>query len=155
MPDHAAVIREFYAAFARRDAEGMAALYADDVAFSDPVFPDLKGEEARDMWRMLCGRAPDLRVEPSGIEADATTGRAHWDAYYTFSATGRRVHNAIDATFELREGKIVRHRDHFSFWRWARQALGPAGLLLGWTPLIQGKVRRTAAAGLAAFRARK
>jgi hypothetical protein len=44
------------------------------------------------------------------------------------------------------------HRDAFGFHRWARQALGPAGLLLGWTPLVQGKVRAQAARSLADFR---
>lgn len=154
MHPNAALIRDFYACFARRDGEGMAALYADDVHFSDPVFPDLHGDAAGDMWRMLCSRAADLTVETSGIDADDTTGRAHWEAHYTFSATGRRVHNIIDARFELRGGKIVRHVDTFDFWRWSRQALGPAGLLLGWTPLLRNKVRRTAAQGLAAFRAK-
>jgi hypothetical protein len=32
-----------------------------------------------------------------------------------------------------------------------RQALGPAGMVLGWTPLLRGKVRREARAGLDAF----
>ena len=147
-----ATIHEFYACFGRHDAEGMAALYADDVVFSDPVFPELHGEEARDMWRMLCGRAADLRIEVSGVRADDSGGQAHWEAYYTFSATGRRVHNVIDARFEFRGDKIARHRDHFDFWRWSRQALGLPGILLGWSPLLRGKVRATAAKGLAAFR---
>jgi hypothetical protein len=77
---------------------------------------------------------------------------AHWDAHYTFSATGRAVHNAIDAQFTLRDGLIVRHVDRFDFWRWSRQALGVPGWLLGWTPLLKAKVRAQAAKGLAAFR---
>ncbi len=38
MPSNAAVIEQFYAAFARRDAEAMAACYAPDVVFAEPVF---------------------------------------------------------------------------------------------------------------------
>ena len=34
---------------------------------------------------------------------------------------------------------------------WARQALGPPGLLLGWTPVIRTAVRRKARAGLDEF----
>ena len=34
----------------------MADCYHPDVHFSDPVFPSLKGDEARGMWRMLCER---------------------------------------------------------------------------------------------------
>jgi hypothetical protein len=87
-------------------------------------------------------------VEASGIEADDTTGRAHWDAWYTFSATGRSVHNIIDARFEFADGLIRRHTDTFDLWRWSRLALGPSGLFLGWSPLVQNTIRDRARRGL-------
>lgn len=148
---NAKLIEGFYAAFARRDAEGMIACYAGDVVFSDPVFPSLRGDEARAMWRMLCERGKDLRVEASGIEAGDSEGRAHWEAFYTFSATGQKVHNIIDARFELAEGKIVRHVDTFDLRRWAGMALGWKGKLLGWLPPVQNAVRKQADAGLRAY----
>jgi hypothetical protein len=49
---------------------------------------------------------------------------------------------------------FVDHIDDFDFHRWARQALGTSGLLLGWTPLLRNAVRRRARAGLDAFLAR-
>jgi len=52
-----------------------------------------------------------------------------------------------------RNGLIVEHRDSFDLWRWARQALGAKGLLLGWLPPVQAAIRRQAAQGLAAWRA--
>jgi ketosteroid isomerase-like protein len=148
MHPNAELLTRFYAAFARRDAEAMAACYAPDVVFSDPVFPKLEGVQAGNMWRMLCAAGKDLRVEASGIEADDTTGRAHWDAWYTFSATGRSVHNIIDARFEFANGLIRRHTDTFDLWRWSRLALGPSGLFLGWSPLVQNTIRDRARRGL-------
>lgn len=148
---HAALIDTFYTAFGRRDAAAMAACYHADVEFSDPVFPSLRGAEAGKMWAMLCARGKDLTIEHSGVSADDQTGRAHWDARYTFSATGRKVLNRIDARFEFRDGLIVRHVDDFSFYRWSRQALGPIGWALGWTPAVRGKVRAQAAKGLSEF----
>jgi ketosteroid isomerase-like protein len=142
-----ALIEQFYRAFQRKDAEEMASLYTDDVRFSDPAFGPLEGEHARNMWRMLAARATDLELTFSNV----TDGSAHWEARYTFTQTGRKVHNVIDARFQFRDGKIARHDDHFDFWRWSRQALGPAGLLLGWTPLLQKAVRKKALAGLEAF----
>jgi ketosteroid isomerase-like protein len=142
------LLQRFYAAFDRRDAEAMAACYTDDVRFEDPAFGPLSGDQARGMWRMLCQRGKDLRVVASDIEADASRGRAHWEATYTFSQTGRRVHNLIDAEFAFRDGLICEHRDRFDFWRWSRQALGAPGLLLGWTPLLRNKVRTQARANL-------
>jgi ketosteroid isomerase-like protein len=67
-------IRRFYAAFDAGDAETMAACYSPDVHFSDPVFPDLNGGEAADMWRMLTGRAEDLSVELAAHDADQRSG---------------------------------------------------------------------------------
>jgi hypothetical protein len=102
------------------------------------------------MWRMLTGRAKDLEVSLAEHEAGAERGSAHWLADYTFS-TGRRVHNDIHAEFRFEDGLIAEHRDSFSFYAWARQALGPAGLALGWTPIVRGKVQREARAGLDEF----
>jgi ketosteroid isomerase-like protein len=147
MHPHAALIERFYASFAKRDWAGMAACYHSDVHFSDEAF-DLHGADAGMMWRMLLTNGKDLTLEYSGIEADDRTGRAHWDARYTFSATGRKVLNRIDASFEFRDGLIVRHVDRFDFWTWSRQALGAPGLLLGWTPFLKNKVRATAAGNL-------
>lgn len=145
------LLQRFYSAFQKGDGEIMAACYDPDGHFSDPVFTDLSGKQAGAMWQMLCGRAKDLEVEFSDISADDDSGRAHWEAHYTFTATGRKVHNRIDASFEFRDGKIVEHRDVFDFWAWSRMALGVPGLLLGWTPVIRGKVQRTARRQLDAY----
>jgi ketosteroid isomerase-like protein len=155
MHPHESLIREFYAAFARRDAEAMARCYHDEVFFSDPAFPALRGEEARDMWRMLLSRAQDLEVVLEEAGGDAAGGSARWRATYTFSRTGRPVVNRISALFAFRDGRIVRHYDHFSFWRWSAQALGPAGRFLGWFPPLKWMVRRQAAAQLERFRERR
>jgi ketosteroid isomerase-like protein len=154
MHDHAALIRRFYGAFQQRDAAGMAACYAPQVRFSDPVFPDLRGERAGAMWRMLCERGQDLRIEFSDVCADERRGSAHWDAWYTFSATGRKVHNRIDASFEFEGGRIAAHTDRFDLHRWAGQALGLPGTLLGWTPLLQNRIRAMAAKNLDAWLAK-
>jgi ketosteroid isomerase-like protein len=146
------IIRDFYAAFARRDAEGMARCYHPEIFFSDAVFPRLRGAEAGDMWRMLLARAADLQVTLEAASADADGGLADWTARYTFSRTGRPVVNRVAAMFAFRDGLIVRHYDRFSFWRWATQALGPAGRLLGWFPPLKWKVRRDAARALERFR---
>lgn len=104
---------------------------------------------------MLTGRADDLRVELLEREADAERGSARWRAHYTFTQTGRQVVNDVHASFRFADGKIVEHTDEFDFHRWARQALGPTGLLLGWTPLLRSSVRRRARGGLDEFMARE
>ena len=76
------------------------------------------------MWRMLTGRAEDLEIRLAEHEAEDTRGSAHWLADYTFR-TGRKVHNDVRAEFRFENGLITEHRDSFSFYAWARQALGP------------------------------
>ncbi len=144
-------IRRFYEAFAQRDHETMAACYHPRIRFSDPVFPKLEGPAAGAMWRMLCERGTDLVVRHSNIHATDTEGSAHWDADYTFSATGRNVHNSIDAAFRFEDGKIIEHVDTFDLWAWSRMALGPIGLLLGWSPIVRNKVRGQAGSQLERF----
>lgn len=144
-------IERLYAAFSRRDYRAMAASYAADARFRDPVFGDLPGARIGSMWRMLCARATDLRIECGPIRGTDAAAECGWEAWYTYSATGRPVHNRIAASFELRDGLIVRHDDRFDLYRWARQALGLKGLLLGWTPPVQRAIRAGAARSLAAF----
>jgi ketosteroid isomerase-like protein len=145
------LIQRFYAAFDRHDGDEMAACYVPDAHFSDPVFTDLRDGEPGAMWRMLTGASDDLRVELVEHEADDDSGSAHWLAHYTFTQTGRHVDNDVRARFRFRDGLIAEHRDDFGFHRWARQALGPSGLLLGWTPIVQGSVRKRARARLNDF----
>ena len=139
-----------YEAFVRKDAAAMAAFYSDDVAFSDPVFTDLKGQDAKDMWRMLC-TSGDLKVQFSVKSQTAGVVKIKWIADYTFSKTKRFISNHIEATLEIKDGKTVRHIDHFDFYVWARQAFGPIGLLIGWTPFFKSKVQKIAMRSLRQF----
>lgn len=150
---NAELITRFYEAFQRLDAEAMAACYSPDVHFSDPVFTDLNGREAADMWRMLASRAQQFSLTFDRVEADDFQGSAHWVARYLFSQTGRMVENRIQARFLFSDGLIIEHHDSFDLWRWASQALGAKGLLLGWLPPVQNAIRQQAARGLAAYRA--
>jgi ketosteroid isomerase-like protein len=146
------LIEQFYGAFAECAGERMAACYAPVASFSDPVFGALDAREAGGMWRMLTGQATDLRIELLDHQADGDRGSAHWRAHYTFSQTGNPVVNDVHASFRFADdGLIVEHVDVFDFYRWARQALGTRGLLLGWTPFVRSAVRGRARASLEQF----
>lgn len=145
------LIHDLYTALQTHDGEKMAACYAREAVFSDPAFGRLQGPEVGAMWRMLCRRGRDLKVVFDQIHADADAGSAHWEAWYTFSSSGRAVHNVIEASFLFRDGRIIEHHDRFNIWRWASMALGPTGRLAGWLPLFQKQVRLKARQGLAAF----
>ena len=142
------VAERFYEAFMVRDHYTMGLLYAENATFSDPVFPLLNARGARMMWAMLLTRAEDLGIEVNILEDSPSRARVEWVAHYTFGATGRRVVNRIQTEMAIANGRIVRQVDRFSLWRWARQALGAQGLLLGWTPMVQKRIRAQAAHSL-------
>jgi hypothetical protein len=141
------LLTTFYTAFQQKDFLTMQSCYHTNATFSDPVFQNLNSKEVKAMWQMLLTSSKDLRVEFSNVKADDNAGTCHWEAWYSFSKTKRKVHNVIEARFEFKDGLIYRHIDHFGFRKWARQALGIAGLL----PFVQGKVRATARKSLDKF----
>jgi ketosteroid isomerase-like protein len=149
-----AVVARFYEAFARKDAAAMAACYHPAATFEDPAFGPLDRDGACAMWAMLLSRSTDLQVTHQVLGETDDCVRARWEARYTFTRTGRPVLNRIEATFTLEDGLIRTHHDHFSFGAWARQAFGVTGLLLGWTPWFQAKVRAQALQALASYRAK-
>lgn len=133
------LIDNFYTAFNQLDAEAMVACYHDDIVFEDPAFGKLKGEKAKNMWRMLCEsqKGQDFKVTHSEVTDDSS----YWEAFYTFSRTGRKVHNKIQAKFEFKDGLIIKHSDYFNLHKWAKQALGFSGSILGWTGFFKKKLQ--------------
>ncbi len=150
------LIHQFYQAFQRGDAEGMAACYHSDIEFEDPAFGRLRGKEVGAMWAMLIDRSKgQLQITYSDVKADGQKGQAYWEARYAFSQTKRQVHNKINAQFQFKDGKIIAHRDQFSFWKWTIMALGLPGILLGWTPFLKNKVRTQVRKALTRFQSMK
>jgi len=138
------IIHRFYIAFSKLDAETMVSCYHDTIIFTDPAFGTLKGERAKNMWRMLCAsqKGKDFRVTFSNIKTIENSGSADWEASYTFSKTGRKVHNKISAKFKFQDGLIVEHTDDFNLHKWAKQAMGFKGLLLGGTGFFKKKLQQ-------------
>jgi len=143
------LVESFYAAFNNKDFKTMAECYHADAYFRDEAF-ELEGKKVGAMWHMLCERGTDLALTYSVTEQNGVV-TAHWEPKYSFSQTGRFVHNIIDAEFEFKDGKIIHHIDHFDFWRWSRQSLGMPGLLLGWSSFLKKKVSTMANKALVSF----
>lgn len=148
-----ATIQALYSALDRHDGEAAAACYTDDAVFEDPAFGRLEGGAVKDMWRMLAERSDDLAVTlgEHGVAEDGRSGWAHWSATYTFTDTGRKVLNEIDARYTFRDGLIAVQVDSFPLRRWGAQALGPKGAVLGLTPLLSRGVQKQARSNLDAY----
>lgn len=149
------LIAKFYTCFQNKDFKGMQACYADNATFSDEVFVNLNASQVKAMWEMLCVKGKDLRLDFKNVQTNGTLGSAEWIAYYTFSASGRKVVNHVKANFVFENGKIVNHTDVFNFYKWSRQALGITGALLGWIIFFKKKVRLGAMKNLNDFMNKK
>jgi len=137
-------IESFYKAFTDMDVETMVSHYHDNVWFADPAFGALKGEHAKNMWRLLISsqKGKPFIVKAYDIKCTETEGSATWEAEYLFGQSRRKVHNVIHAKFKLHDGKIISHLDEFNLHRWATQAMGFSGWLIGWTAFFRSKLNK-------------
>jgi ketosteroid isomerase-like protein len=150
LPRDAAIA--FYQAMNNRDSDTMNALYSPNATFSDPVFPQLEGNDIQTMWSMLMRGAQNFTVQHEIQCADESSVRVKWIATYTFSQTGRRVVNEVETKMTFANGKILTQNDHFNFYLWARQALGLSGSLFGWTNWFQRAVQNKTHAKIERFK---
>ncbi|NQX92019.1 MAG: nuclear transport factor 2 family protein, partial [Flavobacteriales bacterium] len=116
-----------------------------DVVFRDPAFGELHGSRVAKMWEMLLSNPNSgLRVSFSDIQSGDDSGSAKWTAEYCFGPKRKKVINHLQASFEFKDGLIIKHVDEFNMWKWSRQALGPVGLFLGWSDSLKKKIRHMA-----------
>lgn len=151
MESNLQLIQAFYEAFQHKDYKTMQLCYDDNAVFSDPVFTSLQANEVKAMWEMFCKNGKDLSISINEIKQNGDQVKASWTATYLFTATNKNVINTITATFDFENGLISKHTDYFDFYKWARQAFGLKGLLLGWTAFFKKKVQTIALKNLYKF----
>jgi ketosteroid isomerase-like protein len=143
MQSNAELIQHFYQSFANGAIEDMVNCYEDTATFEDPAFGQLKGEDVRNMCRMLHESSKgQLKVTFHSIQENKDSVSAKWIAEYVFSQTGRKVVNEIEAHFVVKNGKIVQHIDTFNLWKWSRQALGSTGFMIGYTSVFKKALQK-------------
>ena len=150
---HQELLEHFYHCLKNRNVEGMISCYHDDIEFTDPAFGTLKGNEAKNMWRMLLSKGESLVIDYSNISADSETGKGHWIATYTFSKTNRNVINKITSAFEFKDEKIIRHTDTVDLKIWANQALGFKSKVLHAMGLLKSTIQGKSKEALRVFSA--
>ena len=145
MKSNEALVEKFYTAFQHLDAKGMNSCYSDDIAFYDPMFELLRGDEVKSMWEMLCKNAKDFSLTYQNIQdLGDNYYTCEWQAEYTFSKTGRKVVNNCKAHMKIENGLITGHSDAWSLHKWSEQAIGLTGRFLGWAGFFQRKMKNAA-----------
>jgi hypothetical protein len=139
------LVQRFFHCFAGGDYRGMQACLHENIEFSDIGF-ELRGKEVGAMWHMICAKGTQIMFR--NITADDSRGAAHWECHYDFQKDEgdkpHPVHNIIEAQFRFEDGLIRQHQDSCDFERWARQALGLVGVVLGETEYLHKQVRAAA-----------
>jgi limonene-1,2-epoxide hydrolase len=131
-PSSAEVATAFYEAFQKRDVAAMDKLYAPTATFKDPIYDLESRDETTRMWRTLFKTGKNLEVQFKVLESGPEGAKVSWNADY--EVFGRKVHNECVAHLTIKDGKIVAHRDEWSWSKWARQAL-PLGPLAELKPV--------------------
>ncbi|WP_395073698.1 nuclear transport factor 2 family protein [Flavobacterium sp.] len=146
------LITNFYTAFGNGDIEKMATCYHENIQFEDPAFGILKNKEPITMWKMLLERSKgNIKIDFFDVQTTENFVSVTWVATYLFSKTNRKVVNKINAKFEFQDGLIIKHTDTFDVYKWAKQALGFKGLLLGWTSFMRNKIQEGAKKSLEVY----
>jgi SnoaL-like protein len=145
------IATDFYTAFKRHDATGMNQFYHENLHFEDPAFGKLSYLQTSSMWLMLCESAKDLEIDFSIVNTGEGYVETNWIAKYTFNKTGRFVENNIIAKMKISDGKIIEHIDNFNLHRWAKQAMGFQGWLLGGTSFFKNKLHQQTSYQLAKY----
>lgn len=136
------IVNNFYAAFEQKDSVTMNSFLAENVKFEDPAFGKLEGEDVKYMWQFLTENAKDFSVTFSVDEEKGNKVKANWIAQYTFSATGNKVINHVNSNFELKNGKIIKHKDDFDLKKWVKQSLGSAAGIFGASFMMKNAIQK-------------
>ncbi|TSE03626.1 nuclear transport factor 2 family protein [Aquimarina algiphila] len=135
------LIKTFYTSLNDHNVDLMMSCYHDEIIFEDPIFGKLQPDKAKKVWYWLCENGKDLTAKFSDIQIEDQKGSAYWEARYTFGDRKRPVLNRVNSYFEFKDGKIIKHVDHFSLKQWASQAMGWKGKVLGGTSYFRKKIQ--------------
>ncbi len=134
-------IEQFYTAFSNGNVDAMLACYHSEIQFEDPAFGKLSGERAKAMWQMLLSKQKESKLSVAFELDQQSNNKAKWIANYQYGPKKRKVINHVSSTFQFKDGKIIKHTDEFNLHKWAKQALGFKGFLIGNTAFFQNKLK--------------
>jgi|GEM_PF-68662 len=148
------VVQKYFEAFQQGDWKTMSKSYAPDATFQDPIFPKgLKGNQIGAAWGDITQNIKP-KITFSDIKVDGDTVTAKWNAKYQLDLPlfGKNaIDNDITATFKIKDGKIVDHKEHFDLNEYMREAtgMGPFSFLM--RPVVRPRLRSGALENMNTF----
>ena len=120
------LLQRLFTALDQHNHATMGSCYHAEATFHDIAFNLERRQRIQSMWHMIC-EGTDIRAEFEVVHANEQEGRVNLVDDYTFTDTGRHVHNVIDSRFRFRDGLIAEHRDLCDAHAWGAMALGGVG----------------------------
>jgi limonene-1,2-epoxide hydrolase len=119
------LIRDFCAAFARRDVDELLAFFTEDAVYHNMPMAPVQGHAAiRGVLDMFLKPAQSVEFAVLNIASAGDT--VFSERLDTFLIGGRRVELPITGVFDMAGGKIAAWRDYFDLATWTKQANRPA-----------------------------
>lgn len=119
------LIRDFCAAFARRDVDELLGFFTDDAVYHNMPMRPVQGKAAiRGVLDMFLSPAQSVEFAILNLASSGTVVLT--ERLDTFSIGGRSVVLPIAGVFEVVEGKIAVWRDYFDLATWTKQAASRA-----------------------------
>ena len=121
MRDPETVVRDFCAAWSRRDIGELLGYFTDDAVYHNMPLAPVSGKDG--IREIL-----NLFVPPAGvIEFEMRNVASRGPVVFTervdrFTIAGKTVSLPVAGVFEIRDGKIAAWRDYFDLATWQRQA---------------------------------
>jgi limonene-1,2-epoxide hydrolase len=119
MPDPETIVRDFCAAWARRDIGELLGYFTDDAVYHNmPMAPVTGKDGIREVLNLFVPPAEAIDFEMRHVAARG-------DVVFTervdrFRIGGRTIELPVAGVFELRDGRIAAWRDYFDLATWQR-----------------------------------
>ena len=118
--DNIALVREFCAAFGRRDVDEILGFFTDDAIYHNIPMPAMTGKPAiRSVLQMFLVPATFAEFEVLNIAASGDVVLT--ERIDRFEVGGKKIELPVMGTFEIAGGKIAAWRDYFDMAAWTRQ----------------------------------
>ena len=120
MRDPETVVREFCAAWRRRDVDELLAYFTPDAVYHNmPLTPVTGHDGIRELLNMFAPTAEAAEFEILNVVSRGNL--VFTERVDRFTMNDRVVALPVAGVFEIRDGKIAAWRDYFDFATWQRQ----------------------------------
>jgi limonene-1,2-epoxide hydrolase len=121
MPDPETVVREFCAAWSRRNIDELLGYFTDDAVYHNmPLAPVTGKDGIREILNLFVPPAGLIEFEMRNVASRGTV--VFTERVDRFTVAGRTVALPVAGVFEIRDGKIAAWRDYFDLATWQRES---------------------------------